>query len=561
MSKLRVLVVTGAPGSEFSGGDAIIQTLTQAGMRVYHAEESSAIQRLDAGGFDCMVLSPNSHVTEADMLSIEDFVRGGGGLVAVGAPGNVRGRTEMLSGLLGGRVVEHSQPFQFRVGVTDGNHPLAHRMQEFIITDELSTIEKSADQHVFLAAWWNGRPQPMAGSRSEGKGRVVTLANGRTPAALAHPTMRQLMVRSVRYAAGDDWSRKTVKVGIIGYGGVFNMGKLHAESCARARLQTVAVCDLDPKRVASARSELGESIRTFTDIGKMLDDSDVELCVVVTPHNTHAALSLQCLEAGRHVITEKPYTITVDEATRVIESAQKRGKMATVFHNRRWDGDFLAMKQIVDSGAIGDVFHVECFFGGYGEPRPDWWRSYKETSGGAFYDWGAHFCDWVLNLIPHPIESVSGMFHKRVWHQITNEDHSEAIVRFVGGATASIQQSSIAAIGKDRFRILGTRGGIEQKTAEPKDGLRVVSFNNAVRTESTVPCLPSDWDAFYRNIADHLLLGEQLAVTPESARDVIAVLNLAEESAKRGGLPMRPPYERVDVKRAEVSGPHHIGRF
>ncbi|MBA3686503.1 MAG: Gfo/Idh/MocA family oxidoreductase, partial [Planctomycetes bacterium] len=505
MKKERVLVITGGHGPGLDGARAIAEALVGDGMKVSQAEESSAIKRLDSGSYDCVVLTPNSHITEADVLSLEDFVRGGGGLVAVGAPGSVKGR-DMIAGLLGCRVTEHSQPFDFKVGVTDASHPIVHRLGEFLIHDEMSVLEKGADAHAVLASWWGGRGVPMLLVRSEGKGRVAVLANGRTAQALAHPTWRRLLSRSARWSAGEDWSKKTVKVGIVGYGGAFNMGKLHAEACARARLLPVAVCDLDPKRVAIAKGELGDHVRTFSDLGRMLAETDVELCVIVTPHNTHAPLSIQCLEAGRHVVTEKPYTITVAEATKVIETAKRVGRMATVFHNRRWDGDFLAMKRIVESGAIGDPFHIECFFGGFGEPRPDWWRSYKEHSGGAFYDWGAHFADWVLSLMPHRIESVSGSVHKRVWHQVSNEDHIEAFVRFVGGSTASIQQSSIAAIPKSRFRILGTRGGIEQRTAEPNDGLRVVSFRDGQRTESTQPCLASDWDAFWRNVADHLIL-------------------------------------------------------
>lgn len=542
-SKHHVLVVGGEEGRGFCGAEMMVSIVHNAGMKVTQSAESGAIARLDSGEFDCVVLTPTSHFTESDVLSLEDFVKAGGGLVAVGAPGSMRGRSDLLAGLLGCRIVEHSQPFTFKVGVTDANHPVAHRIPEFTITDEFSLMDKSADQHVFLASWWNGRPRPMACSRSEGKGRVVTLANGRTREALLQPTWQQVFLRSVRYAAGENWQRQALKVGIIGYGGAFNMGKLHADSCARAHFEVVAVADPDQKRIAIARSELGERVRLFNDVDRMLGDSDVELCLVVTPHNTHAPLTLQCLNAGRHVITEKPYAFTISEATAIIETAKKAGKMATVFHNRRWDGDFLAMKQVIDSGIIGDVFHIECFFGGYGEPRPDWWRSYKETSGGALYDWGSHFCDWVLHLMGKPIESVSGSFHKRVWHQISNEDHCEAFVRFAGGRTASIQHSSIAAIGKDRFRILGTRGAIEQKTAEPKDGIRVVSFSNGVRAESVVPCLPSDWDGFYRNIADHLLLGAPLAVTPESGRDVVAVLNLAEQSSKQGGIPLPLSYQ------------------
>jgi scyllo-inositol 2-dehydrogenase (NADP+) len=535
----RVLVVTGQPGP---AARAICDQLEGLGMQVRQAEESSAIRRIEAGGIDCVVLTPSCHVSENDVLSLEDFVRAGGGLVAVGAPGSTSGHFNLLAGLLGCRVQLHTEPFAFKVQVADPNHPLAHRTSEFWIHDELSVMEKSLDSWAVLSAWYDGRAQPMACMRREGEGRVVMIALGRTAEAVAHPAWRGLVGRAVRLAAGEDWSSRTVRVGIIGYGGAFNMGKLHAEALSRARLHVTAVCDLDAKRAALAKVELGEHVRPFTDPARMLAESDVELCVIITPHNTHAALSLLCLEAGRHVVTEKPYTIGIDEATRVIETSRRVGRIATVFHNRRWDGDFLAMRRIVESGAIGDVFHVECAFGGYGEPRADWWRSSKAVSGGAFYDWGAHFVDWVLTLMPHPIESVSGNLHKRVWHQVSIEDHIDACIRFAGGRTAMIEQSSIAAIPKSRFRILGTHGGIEQRTAEPKDGIRVVSFRHGQRTESTVACLPSDWDAFYRNLADHLLLGEPLSVTPESARDVVAVLSLAEASAKQGGAPLPLPY-------------------
>jgi len=144
--------------------------------------------------------------------------------------------------------------------------------------------------------------------------------------------------------------------------------------------------------------------------------------------------------------------------------------------------------------------------------------------------------------MPHRIESVTGVFHKRKWHQVSNEDHCQALIRFEGGRTAYLEQSSLAAIGKARFRILGTEGGIEQWHG--MDALKLVTFDHGTRLESKEPFLSDDWDAFYRNVADHLILGEPLAVTPQSARKVIGVINLAEESSRRGGMPMEVPFEQ-----------------
>jgi len=386
----------------------------------------------------------------------------------------------------------------------------------------------------------------MAYSRAEGKGKVVYLANGHWAESLADPAWQQILARSVRYAAGEDWSAKTVKVAAIGYGGAFNMGKMHLDSCKTAGLTPVAVCDVDPKRVATAKTELGEHIQTYTKVEDLLSKSDAEMCIVITPHNTHAPLSIQCLEAGRHVVTEKPYTITTDEATRVIETAKQKKLMATVFHNRRWDAHFVTLKRIIEAGTIGEVFFVECQFGGYGEQKTDWWRSYKDVSGGFIYDWGAHITDWTLGIMPYKIESVSGFFAKKMWHQVSNEDHTLAMIQFEGGRRAHIELSSLASVGKSPMRILGTKGGIEIDNLWDKNpGLKLVTFGpQGQRQEQRVPYDDGDWHSFYRNVADHLLLGEALAVTPESARKVIAVLSLSEESSKKGGAPVAMPFEQ-----------------
>jgi scyllo-inositol 2-dehydrogenase (NADP+) len=228
----------------------------------------------------------------------------------------------------------------------------------------------------------------------------------------------------------------------------------------------------------------------------------------------------------------------------VIETARRKQKMATVFHNRRWDGDFMTIRDVLRLGAIGEVYKIECYMGSYGEPKADWWRACKDISGGALHDWGAHFVDWILQLLPYKIESISGFFQKKLWMQSSNEDHAEATVRFEGGRLAHIEFSSISAVGKQRFRILGSKGAIEQKGWDAKDGIHVVSYHDGSKFDGTVPCQKDDWDGFYRNVADHLLLNEPLLVTPESARKVIAVISLAEKSSAQGGAPIALPFDQ-----------------
>ena len=331
---------------------------------------------------------------------------------------------------------------------------------------------------------------------------------------------------------------KVVRCGIVGYGGAFHMGRHHAEGINDAHgMQTVAVCDVDAKRLKAAEREL-PGVATFTRIEQLLRKGDVELVAIVTPHSTHAPLALKCLAAGKHVVIEKPFCITTREATRMIQAANNNKAVLTVYHNRRHDGDFMALMDILRAGIIGEVFHVEAFMGGYHKPRR-WWRSDKRISGGAFYDWGAHLIDWVLHVCPYKIASVSGYFHKLVWKQSTNEDQVEAKIRFANGATADVQMSSIAAASKPRWHILGTKGAI---SSGPERNFTVTTIVRGRRAQMTWPYKDSTWHEYYPNLADHLLRGKPLEVTAESARRVIMVMDLAEQSSRKR-RELRAPYE------------------
>jgi predicted dehydrogenase len=332
-------------------------------------------------------------------------------------------------------------------------------------------------------------------------------------------------------------TKKHIKVGLVGYGGAFNMGKHHAESMHRTGVMTVvAVCDPDAKRRAAAKQEL-PGVATFANLRGMVSKADIDLAIIITPHNTHAPLAMQCLRAGKHVILEKPMCITAEEATAMIEAAKRKRVMLSVFHNRRWDGDYMAIREVIAKGLIGEVFHLEAFGGGYGHPG-SWWRSNKRISGGAFYDWGAHFVDWVLGIIPEKIVNVTGFFHKRVWKDVTNEDEVEAMVRFESGAVADVQLSHIARAGKPRWRILGTKGTIVD---EGKGSLRVTTDVHGMAAEMEVKYKQGEWHKYYENIAAHLTKGQPLVVTAESARRVIEVIEYAERSSK-ARRSLRVPY-------------------
>ncbi|MDP6040875.1 MAG: Gfo/Idh/MocA family oxidoreductase, partial [Candidatus Latescibacteria bacterium] len=167
-----------------------------------------------------------------------------------------------------------------------------------------------------------------------------------------------------------------IKVGVIGYGGAFNMGRQHLTFMKQAGMNPVAVSELDAERLKVAEEEF-PGIQTYNSVTKMLKDSDVNLVVIITPHNTHAKLALQCLRSGRHVISEKPLAITTAECDAMIREAKKRRLLLSTYHNRHWDGCVLeALKQIHQRKVIGDVYRIDAHMGGYNPPG-DWWRGSK----------------------------------------------------------------------------------------------------------------------------------------------------------------------------------------
>jgi len=333
--------------------------------------------------------------------------------------------------------------------------------------------------------------------------------------------------------------RKTIRAAVIGYGGAFGMGQRHFEYMqATPGLEPIAVCDLDPKRTRQAAKDL-PGIETYTDVAPLLARSDAELVTLVTPHHTHADLAVQCLKAGKHVIVEKPMCLTVREADRMIAAAKKHKRMLSVYHNRRLDGDYLALQDIVKKDLVGRIFKIDIGMGGYGKPRR-WWRSDKAVSGGALYDWGAHMVDWVLGLVPAKIDHVTGFQFDGVWRHCTNEDHSQAAIRFTDGTVAEVTISALAALPRPRWRVYGTKGAVQ---GAMEDGFEVTTLVKGMPAKMTVPVPETDWTPFYGNVADHLLRRKALMVKPEQVRRVIGVLEGADLSHRRGGQPVRVPHE------------------
>src|ERR1700733_7328168 len=131
----------------------------------------------------------------------------------------------------------------------------------------------------------------------------------------------------------------TVRAAVVGYGGAFVMGKYHGEMINAAGMQVVAACDVDPARMEIAAKDF-PGIRTYTDIDALLEDPEVDLVILILPHNLHAPVAVKAANKGKHVIVEKPMCISVAQADAMIDAARANDVMLSIFHNRRWDGDF-----------------------------------------------------------------------------------------------------------------------------------------------------------------------------------------------------------------------------
>jgi len=332
-----------------------------------------------------------------------------------------------------------------------------------------------------------------------------------------------------RYKAARD-----IKVGVIGYGGAFNMGRGHLNEMANAGMTPTAVAEIDASRLAVAEADF-PGIQTYGSVKEMLKKSDVDLVAIITPHNTHAKLAIQCLNARRHVVTEKPFAITTAECDAMITAAKKNKVVLSTYHNRHWDGCILNAVRKIKSGIIGKVHRVEAHMGGYGKPG-DWWRSSRSISGGIMYDWGVHLLEYVLQIVDSRIVEVTGFAKngywapKTKWKKDANEDEAQAIVRFADGTWVTLTMSSIDSNPKRGWvELTGTKGtyifeggGWEAITHE--DGANVSRKGRNPKGEG--------W-RFYRNIADHLTRGKPLVITPEWARRPIHIIDLAVRSAKK----------------------------
>ena len=499
-------------------------------------------------------LSPYDVIITADTAGFEAgcdhlnrFVAAGGGWL-----GLVQLSDKPLPEIFGAQTGQVGPAAELRVMFDNPNHAMAKRLPDRLYLQGVyhPLAQQADDTELILYADWHYDHSPMLLARPVGEGKVACT----TLQAYRVPAFQQILYRLLRYLAGYNDGHQTLGVGLLGY--ALSVGKIHGLGAqVTPGLELKAACDLSPGHLKQAGQDFPD-LKTYESADAFAADPGIDLVIIATPPNSHAKLAIEMMTAGKHVVCEKPLAISQKETAAMIEMAAKQGVHLSCHQNRRWDVDYLAIKQALAGGAIGDLFYMETFVGGFNHPC-GFWHSHDEISGGLAYDWGAHYLDWIVGLIPERIQTVISTRQKRVWHDVTNADQERIQIRFAGGQEAEFMHSDIAAVRKPKWYLLGTDGAIigywKDVVEYEMDAVVYFKQHDIPATE-----MPADLRLhrrhpsgqivtqklavperkhylFHQNIADHLLTGEPIVAPLEHSVRVVAILEAAAKSAANGG--------------------------
>lgn len=285
------------------------------------------------------------------------------------------------------------------------------------------------------------------------------------------------------------------------------------------------------------QAEQDWNCRTYAAFEEALADPQVDVIVLATPNATHAKLSVAALQAGKHVVTDKVMCLDLAECDAMIAAARASRRLLTVFQNRRLDGDFLTVQNLLSTGWLGDLRWAEMSWQGFGA----WggWRGKAAQGGGKLYDLGAHLIDQALLLFPAPVAHVYCRRHYD-WPETDTESEALIVIAFQDGRTAVLDMSSMAMITKPRFYLRGTEGTFIKYGLDPQEKAQADGDIDAAKEnpadfgtmktaagEERVPTIPGRWQGYYENLRDALLGQAQPMVTLEQARRVMEVIETA----------------------------------
>ena len=345
----------------------------------------------------------------------------------------------------------------------------------------------------------------------------------------------------------NEFTNKT-GIAIIGFGG---MGGWHCKKIrAIEALSLRGVYDIRKER-CDAAEELG--VHAYESLEALLADPTVEIVTVAIPNHLHRDMCIRVMEAGKHVVCEKPVTLSSQDLQAMIDASKKNGVLFTVHQNRRWDGDFRTVRYMYDQHTLGRVFRIESrVHGSRGIPGD--WRNRKEYGGGMVMDWGVHLLDQILHMIDKPLLSIYATLS-----YVTNENCDDGFtvtLQFEGNLTVVVEVGTSNFISMPRWYMLGENGSAiihnfaqEGKIVmvsdwEKRDAVPVVTAAGLTKTmaprrEDTIKTLdiPDIWPdlgEYYRNITACLEGRETPIVIPAQMLRVMRLVDTVFEAARVG---------------------------
>lgn len=336
---------------------------------------------------------------------------------------------------------------------------------------------------------------------------------------------------------------------IVGFGG---MGNYHSKLIKdNQKVEVTGTYDvLEERRKASVEA----GYPAYETYEAVLNDPKVDVVLIATPNDVHKELAIKAFQAGKHVICEKPVTLSVSDFKEMLAAADEAGRVLMVHQNRRWDGDFLTIKQMYNEKTVGDLFRIESrVHGANGIPGD--WRHLEEFGGGMLLDWGVHLLDQMIFMIDSKITSLSSRLSFILGDGV--DDGFEAYLQFENGVSAVIEVGTTNFITLPRWYVKGTEGtGIiedwsmngrivtrnqDAVKVEPKPiqaGVGLTKTMAPPSEEATITgALPEAFrqpSSFFDNFADVI---EGTAEPIVKNEEVLRVLNIIEavfESARTG---------------------------
>lgn len=334
---------------------------------------------------------------------------------------------------------------------------------------------------------------------------------------------------------------ETLKVGIVGYG--FATATFHAPVVAAVPgLELAAISSSDASKVRAA----WPGVDTCDTPQALFARPDIDLVVIPTPNDSHYPLARAALEAGKHVVVDKPFTLDTREARELIAQAEAARRLLSVFHNRRWDGDFLALREVVASGRLGRLAHFESHFDRFRPEVRVRWREAGGPGSGLWYDLGPHLLDQTLRLFGTPQTLALDLARQR--DGTLSDDWFHAVLRY-DAMRVVLHASALVGQPGPRYALHGTQGSWRVWGLDPQeDALRAgqrpgsagwqLAAQRGTLTLGTDPqphdAPAGDYTRYYAGVRDAIRHGAPNPVPAQDALQVMQLIELGFESFESG---------------------------